>query len=83
MSFPLDKSMTKKLLTKHKMPAKVFVVVSFKKRSGQPGLFSFHKGTTIKTSANIWFFSHWFLVTGLSNENDISDTIVGYRQTID
>jgi hypothetical protein len=36
------------------MSAKVFVVVSFKKRKEQPDLFSFHKETTIKSSTDIW-----------------------------
>ena len=63
-------------MTKHQVSAEVFIAVSFKKekRTAWPDLFL--KRTTIKTSADIWYFSHWFLVTNQSNEKDKNDMSV-------
>ena len=55
------------------MSAKDFCYLQFKKRGGQPGLFTFlNETTTKKTLVDIWCLVFWHLVTGQSNEKIVS-----------
>ena len=59
------------------MSAKDFCYLQFKKRGGQPGLFTFlNETTTKKTLVDIWCLVFWHLVTGQSNEKIIIVSII-------
>ena len=73
----LDRPLNKKPMTKNQMAAEFCNVVFFskkkkkKKKRGQPDVISFQKETIKKGFSRYLVFSHWFLVTSLSNEKDV------------
>jgi len=54
MFFSSDMLMTKNLILNTKCPLKFLLLFHFKKRRGQPCLFSFQNETITKASADIW-----------------------------
>ena len=56
-------------MTKHQMAAEFCIVVIFQKKEKKED--SFQKETIKKDFSRYLVFSHWFLVTSLSNGKDV------------